>query len=255
MRIKGKVPARVAATNERKRSNAAGPHKGANLPRDERERRAIKDASDQTTSALERGKPVTLDTRFVVGACEAPDATAAQIYAECRRMLNTPEHVEERRSEAGVGGVAHIDHPPGLGLAAWLSIKYRPAGPAEPLRVPEPPEGYSEEEGDEDYEEAAYEARQPFGNGFGCVEVSWDTGYGYRDRQGRSCSDLHAGYVAELGKWCDERGIAWKWFNEYECVWYDRFDSLEEFGHYHDQPGGPSDWFTNQVLPVIGGQV
>lgn len=43
MRIKGKVPARVAATNERKRSNAAGPHKGTNLPRDERERQAIED--------------------------------------------------------------------------------------------------------------------------------------------------------------------------------------------------------------------
>ena len=49
--------------------------------------------------------------------------------------------------------------------------------------------------------------------------VSWDTTYGYRDDQGRSCSDLHRELTAELGAWLDEQGIDWLAQNEFSGRW------------------------------------
>lgn len=192
---------------------------------------------------------MTLSTYFVLGACEAPAATAELVYQECREMLGTPDHVEPRRDRSAYGpdDIERIDHPCGIGLPAWLLIRYRPTGTrviTEPAR-----EGWMD---DDDYEhEKDYVALQPMNNGFGCIQVNWDTAYGYRGPNGESCSTLHALYVAALGKWCDDRGILWKWKNEYTGEWFDRFDGLAEFGNSHDKPGGANDWFTGSVLPAI----
>lgn len=192
---------------------------------------------------------MTLSTYFVLGPCEAPAATAEAVYLECRRMLNTPESVEVRRErwEYDADDCERLDHPPGLGLAAWLLIKYRPTG----TKVEDEP-AREDWMSDEEHEGAKeYAAKQPMTNGFGCIEVNWDTAYGYRGPNGESCSTLHAYYIAALGKWCDERGIAWKWRNEYTGEWFDGTDGLAEFGGFHDRPGGAGDWFVNQVLPAI----
>lgn len=192
---------------------------------------------------------MTLSTDFVLGACEAPTATAEAVYLVCRELLGTPDRIEPKRGlitdhwlDKADPTLHRIDHPGGVGLPAWLRICYRPEGPAV---VPFVPSEWADED-DREYHQA-----QPMNNGFGWCRVNWDTSYGYRGPNGESCSTLHAFYIAALGKWCDDRGIAWKWHDEYTGEWHDRFDGLREFSGLHDQPGGAGDWFTNVVRPAI----
>lgn len=66
---------------------------------------------------------MTLNTHFVLGAVESVEATAEQVYLECRRMLDTPEDVQPIREPSKYDdekGLHRIDHPGGIGLAAWL---------------------------------------------------------------------------------------------------------------------------------------
>jgi hypothetical protein len=61
------------------------------------------------------------------------------------------------------------------------------------------------------------------------VEVSIDTGYGYRGPDG-GCRDLHARVVAELGQWLDSKGIAWSWQNEFTGETHPGYEGLADFG-------------------------
>jgi hypothetical protein len=95
-----------------------------------------------------------------------------------------------------------------------------------------------------------YISQNPTQNGWGAIEVTFDTAYGYRFEEGENCSQLHARLVAQLGNWLDERGLPWKWQNEYTGEWFDRYDGLGEFVNAHKLTGA-ADWFGNIVLPLI----
>lgn len=182
---------------------------------------------------------MTLSTYIVVRATEDVEQTAEKIYQLCRGLLGTPESVEPER-EVGVGGVNRIDHRPGIGLPAWLLTSYRPGGPS---RVPD----------GEDWDKYEREARDedPFDNGWGSIQINFDTAYSYRGPNGEGCSQLHALYITALARSFEELGLDWKWRDEYQGEWYDKLDHVDEFGGFHDKPGGPADWFENLVVPAI----
>lgn len=186
---------------------------------------------------------MTLSTYFVIGAVESPSATAEAVYQFCRTGLNTPDDVEPKR-EQDKCGYSEIWHPAGIGLSAWLLMKYRPGGPS----MAECPR-YDHEDDEEYAQSVEWHNGQPMNNGFGCIQVNWDTAYSYRGPQGESCSELHAALIAALGVWCDKRGIAWKWKNEFTGEWFDGMDGLQEFAG--DYANGPSQWFNNVAMPAI----
>ena len=61
------------------------------------------------------------------------------------------------------------------------------------------------------------------------LEVSLDTAYGYKDALG-GCGDLHARFVANLGKWLDAKGAPWTWMNEFTGEVHAGTDGLDELG-------------------------
>lgn len=182
---------------------------------------------------------MTLNTSFVVAAPAGHvEEYAEQIYTVCRQMLHTPDHVQPKRGEAdprwSEPGTRDIDHPLGIGLAAWLTVQYRPEGPK--VVVPD------------DEDEVRWALEHPFTNGFGSVQVSWDTSYGYRSDEGLDCSQLHAAYIVGLGNWCDPRELPWQWQNEYTGEWHMHQRGLQEFAKFHDS--SVKDWFSGVQLAI-----
>lgn len=197
---------------------------------------------------------MTLDTKMALHGA----INVHELYAYCRALLNTPDNIEP---EYGSGWsnekTKRIGNPCGVGLDAWLTITYGPDGP---LPVHEHDKWCETELGGEYNttqeqidDHAAWVAGDPTENGWASVEVSFDTAYGHRTDRGESCSALHARLVAEVGHWCDRKGIEWKWQNEYTGEWFDRDDQLAEFGGFHTKPGGADEWFRNIVMPAIAG--
>jgi hypothetical protein len=176
---------------------------------------------------------MTLNTSVAIGA----PTDVREVYAFCRKLLDTPEDVQPQESEDGHQRC--IRNPGGIGLAAWLWINYGADGP---LRHE------CESWCDEDCDDAAGD--RPTDNGWAAIEVQFDTAYGYRGADGESCSDLHARLVTALGRWLDRKGLPWKWQNEYTGEWFNRFDQLDAFGDAHRSTGA-DDWFRNVVLPAI----
>jgi hypothetical protein len=198
---------------------------------------------------------VTLNTSIVIGR----PYNVHEVFAYCRVLLNTPEDApvltgpkpgEERDYRPGQ---KWIYNPGGIGVDAWLWIYYGADGPM----VHEHDEYCATEPGGEfgytqaDVGDHSEDVRQtPTENGWGAIEVTFDTAYGYRSDEGENCSQLHARLVAQLGNWLDERGLPWKWQNEYTGEWFDRYDGLDEFVNAHKSTGA-ADWFDNIVLPLI----
>lgn len=127
----------------------------------------------------------------------------------------------------------------GQGLAAWLFVHHGDDGP---LYL------YSEEEAQEYREDdPAWEA--PACNAH-CVRIDWDTGYSYRNqRTGEGCGDLHARFVATVGRWLDEQGKRWWWNNEFTGEWFWSAEGLETLG---DSGKAAKTWMETTVLPAIG---
>lgn len=163
-----------------------------------------------------------LDTRIYVHG----PVDYRQAFVKCNQLTGADEGVrftdepvppqpgrERKRREDGEWTIWTAR---GRGLCALLDISYRKSGP---LRMPGDHAQYCEP--DED----------------GCVggcappcwlEVSFCTSYGYSGPEG-GCRDLHARLVAELGRWLDDKGIAWSWRNEFGEV-HQRYDGLAELG-------------------------
>jgi hypothetical protein len=180
---------------------------------------------------------VTLNTSIVIG-------NVHEVFAYCRALLNTPEGTEimtgpEPGEHRFGNGDKYIANPGGIGLQAWLWINYGADGPM--VTEPDDPN---------DQDEVEYIAGNPAKNGWGAIEVTFDTAYGYRSDDGENCSQLHARLITQLGAWLDERALPWKWQNEYTGEWFDRYDGLAEFVGAHESTGA-ADWFNNTVLPAI----
>jgi hypothetical protein len=62
------------------------------------------------------------------------------------------------------------------------------------------------------------------------------------------CGDLHARFVAAMAEWRNERGLRWKWKNEYTCEIHDDLESLIGLCSAGFEATA---WFTTTVLPAI----
>jgi hypothetical protein len=205
---------------------------------------------------------VTLNTSIVIGK----PYNVHEVYAYCRALLNTPEHVkaeygpepgEERSYRSGQKWVLN---PGGIGLDAWLWIYYGADGPmvhqhdkwcdieVGPAKWDDEGNHTVTQEMVDDHAEQI--ANDPTENGWGAIEVTFDTAYGYRSDSGEGCSQLHARLVAQLGKWLDQLALPWKWQNEYTGEWFDGYNGLSEFVGAHESTGAAS-WFNDVVMPAI----
>lgn len=197
---------------------------------------------------------MTLDTSIVIGK----PYNVHEVYAHCRTLLNTPESVAaqtgpDRPYTDTRAGQKWIANPGGIGLPAWLWIYYGVDGPMTHLHdkwcAVDLGGEYEWTQQDID-EHTEYVANDPTQNGWGAIEVTFDTAYSYRSDSGEGCSQLHARLVAQLGKWLDDKALPWKWQNEYTGEWFDGYDGLAEFVDSHRSTGA-ADWFNNTVLPLI----
>lgn len=205
---------------------------------------------------------MTLNTSIVIGKPH----NVREVYNFCRSLLNTPEHVEVRTGpEPGDerhwrAGQKWIANPGGIGLDAWLWIYYGADGPmthvhdkwchAEVGPAKWDDEGKHVVTQEDVDRHAEHIANDPTENGWGAIEVTFDTAYGHKNDRGENCSQLHSRLVAELGKWLDTKGLPWKWQNEYTGEWFDGYHGLAEFVGAHESTGA-ADWFNNTVLPLI----
>jgi|SRR5687767_1265711 len=167
---------------------------------------------------------MTLNTTVLIGKpCDEKE-----VFMFCRELLNCPKDIPFTHDEDS------IRNPGGIGLDAWLWINYD-----------KDPKAH---ECDFECDEDCYYAESPRHSGYSYVDVSFDTAYGFRGKDGESCSDLHAKLVYKLGEWLDSKDLPWKWQNEYTGEWFDRYDGLETLGNYHDK--NVKEWFDN-VVPMI----
>lgn len=185
----------------------------------------------------------------------------SELFRFCQTLLTkyddrpepqTPEQQiwidEERSSIWGDPGSRYIRNEIMQGLPAILDITYRADVP---LTTPEqaqqctsdcdPPDKVL----DDDEERYHYHPRACF------ADIDFDTAYGYRDRAGRGCGDLHALLVAEVGNWLDQRGVRWEWRNEFSGEVHggdERYARLVDIAR-----GGfeASAWMRTTVLPAI----
>jgi hypothetical protein len=195
---------------------------------------------------------VTLSTDVYI----LDEVDPAEVFRFCQGLLtkyddgrHMPPQSQQVRDEqdasytAGTPGVWAVqpdnpwsrDNQLGQGLPAWLMTAYRPDGP---LRAEDP--GH-DEDCDEDCT-GNYHARVCW------MKVDFDTAYGYKDKRGWGCGDLHAALLSELGAWLTAQGIRWEWRNEFTGDVHVGPDGLTELGGAGAEA---QDWFANTVLPAV----
>lgn len=128
-------------------------------------------------------------------------------------------------------GTWSLDNLPGQGFDAWMMITYRPDGELATEDVWDDDDGYR------------WLAQKKC-----TVEISFDTPYGGRSRDGLDCTTLHSAYIVALFHWAQERGITLEWQNEYTGDYFEGLNGLEDFGNAGDEA---MDWFRNVVTPAI----
>lgn len=155
-----------------------------------------------------------------------------------RSLLNASDSVPIERSESTwEAGVSEIDHPCGVGLDAWLNLRYRKDGP---LVEGNPCESWCDEDCDK-------EGHVPDHH----IRIDLDTTYSYMGPNGEGCGGLHARLIAEFGLWLDEQNISWGWNNEFTGEdWMEdrRYEGLAELAGNSLEA---REWFTGKVLPAI----
>jgi hypothetical protein len=200
---------------------------------------------------------MTLCTSIAIGKPH----NVREIFDFCNRLLAARDSVQFEQKDCEYRpGQRRIANAPMQGLSALLWIYYGIDGPM----VHEHDEWCETEVGpakwdktgqamvtkeDIDEHRASIDG-DPTQNGWGAIEVTFDTAYGFKGEGGESCSDLHARLVTALGQWLDVRGLPWKWNNEFTGEWFDRYDGLAEFGDAY-RATGAADWFQNLALPAI----
>lgn len=108
----------------------------------------------------------------------------------------------------------------GQGLPSMLIIEYGADGPL--VGEDDPEEEPTPEE--RDYVRRYNEHRS------GAFSIKFDTAYGYRADNGAGCADLHAWLVQQVGRYLEERGVAFEWEQEFTGEWYSSVDDVYELG-------------------------
>jgi hypothetical protein len=179
---------------------------------------------------------MTLSTDVIVLDPVNPKA----VFDHCLGMLGTFVDFEPRWEHTALGeargftDTAHYVSACGQGLPAWLWVHYHP-------------DGFLDVERDEEdvMEDGGHYQRFPDPH---CVRIDFDTAYGYCGPGGLNCGGLHAGLVRALGRWLDDRGVRWKWRNEYTGEWFTGTQGLDTLAE------GTEDalaWFDNTVRPYF----
>jgi hypothetical protein len=142
----------------------------------------------------------------------------------------------------------------GQGFAAIFEIEYRPDGP---LYAED--EYYYDEDRFPDLAEAkgwdAYPASQiPEGqrgrlaHPAMAMQIVFDTGYSYQhETMGFGCGTLHAIYINLIGSWLAERGVGYRWYNEFNGTWNDAGTEQNLIGGGDEAKA----WFERVVKPAI----
>lgn len=160
------------------------------------------------------------------------------VFWKCRELLNAPEDlpVFDEPSDWKHDDHWNLRNPGGVGLSAWLWMRYKPG---EMRRPHNGCDADCEDDCSGEWHAPAH-----------WCEVSFDTAYSYKDDQGRGCGVLHASLVAQLGQWLDERGVRWAWNNEFtgETHIGDRYERLFDLMGKGDDA---RKWFEEIVTPVI----
>lgn len=195
---------------------------------------------------------MTLSTNlYVLDKVDVPE-----LFRFCQTLLTkyddrpVPQKPEEQRWSDNkdaytIDGAKRISNQLGQGLPAILDITYRPDGPltspgqAEQCTSDCEPSDADDPDGYHSHPHACW------------ADIDFDTTYGYRDRAGRGCGDLHALLVAEVGNWLDERGVRWEWRNEFSGEVH---GGDERYARLVDLARGGFDamaWMRTTVLPAI----
>lgn len=181
---------------------------------------------------------MTRDTSIAIGR----PTDVRELFKDCRTLLGCRDDVPTREGDGYRTGCKEIANPMGIGLPALLEIQYGADGPMIHRCDSFCDSGCTDVQGDD-----------PRDNGWAAIEVSFDTSYGYRGPDGEGCSDLHARLVRAVGQWCEQRGLPWKWQNEFTGEWFNGMDGLDQFGNAFQSTGAES-CFTDVVMPAIRGR-
>jgi hypothetical protein len=148
---------------------------------------------------------MTLTTRIAI----VEPTPVREVFDECRRLIGG-----ERARFREKPGSYHNELS--QGLPALLSVTYGVDSPIEPND-----EYAADGEGWRDY--------FPPVDAWS-IEVHIDTAYAYSAENGASCSDLHAWFIHELGRWLTERGLTWCWYHEHMGEWHPSSDPVTIMG-------------------------
>lgn len=154
-----------------------------------------------------------------------------EVFDFCNSLMGA-EHpaFTKTHDEWDPAGIVSLDNAPSQGLPAWLMSNYRENRPLNRVDI------YEDSENPTMITSPA------------CwMELSFDTGYAYRDTFG-GCTELHARYIVSLHGWLNERNVAMAWKNRFSGMIHSGIQGLEEFFEGGDRA---TEWFNNSVIPVV----
>jgi hypothetical protein len=146
---------------------------------------------------------MTLSTRIVV----KDPVPVEPLFRFCQSLLGDPSTQRWKHVPADPDGWPYNPgywNEGGQGLPAWLILHYGADGPLI-VEVDDP----------DDPDEAEYVQHKS-----GCIDIDFDTAYGYRGPNGGSCSDLHAWLVLMVAGWLEQRGAKYEWHQEFTGEWF-----------------------------------
>lgn len=170
-----------------------------------------------------------------------------EVFHYCRGLLgaNDSHPFTDKQDDWEGAGSWTIGNGCGIGLPAWLMLHYRVGAP---LRT----DGDAcTDSCDKEAGEDAYHHHPPAH----WLLLWFDTAYSYKGEDGRGCGDLHASLVAQLGRWLDERGVAWSWQNEFNGEIHGGPDRYERLGDICSSGAEASAWFESTVKPAIEAEI
>jgi len=141
-----------------------------------------------------------------------------RVFQFCQTLLGDPDTMlwEHKESYAGQGTMMYANRS-GQGYAAMLWVAYHPDGP-----LPK--------EDDPDYEDNRPTA---------CIDIMFDTTYGYTGPHSSGCADLHAWLIIRIVNDLLSQYVTpgapptWPrfyWQNEFTGEWFDSLENLDSFG-------------------------
>lgn len=205
---------------------------------------------------------MTLDTRIFVKS----KVDQREVFDKVNEILHIENPVFDIKEDSGPysmanEGTTEISNRPMQGFCAWVMTYYNPDG----LRFSEEylakqREWHSRwhDENSPEYEGESCDCRKEHEAGDFFMEISVDTGYGFRGdedwNRDWSCTMLHTWLLIELGSWFESRGIDWAWMDEYSSKVHHELtqENLEEF---NGSGAEAFNWFHGAVLPAIHSKI